>query len=66
MGDTNTTVHIGENSPEQVAYKLLVDVIKAEGKSTYHGEGNAVDRAYLLTTYEECLHVVKGYGQKKK
>jgi hypothetical protein len=30
VADANTVVHIGENSPEQVAYKLLTDIANAE------------------------------------
>ena len=60
-------VHIGENSPEEVAHKLLVHIAFVEGKCIRHGTtGEKADRAYILTTYEECIHVVKGYGQKKK
>jgi len=58
-------VHIGENSPEQVALKLLGAVAKADGKkiSAYgilSGDQPA-DRKYILDTYAECLHAVRGY-----
>jgi hypothetical protein len=33
MAEAAPVVHIGENSPEQVAYNLLKDVAKAEGRS---------------------------------
>lgn len=55
----NTTVHIGENSPEQVAYKLLWDVIRCESKDRY-------DREYLLTTYVQCFRAVRGFDPMKK
>jgi hypothetical protein len=54
MADS-ATVHIGENSAEQVAYKLFYDVMNAEKKSLSN-----VDRAYILKTYWECRRVVAG------
>jgi len=53
-------VHIGENSPEEVAYKLFQMVANVEGKKLYRDQG-AADRAYILRTYYECLRSVKGY-----
>jgi hypothetical protein len=62
----NTTVHIGENSPEEVAYKLLAGIAFVEGKTVRGGvSGEKATREYILTTYDACLHVVKGYGVKK-
>lgn len=46
MADAHTTVHIGENSPRQAAYKLSIDVMSAENK----GPSNS-DRAYSLKLY---------------
>ena len=56
----DAAVHIGENSPEYVAYLLLKEVTRAEGKkigglSTDPG----VTRQYLLDTYAECLEAVR-------
>ena len=48
-------VHIGENSPEQVAYRLLRDIMMSEQKSL-----KDVDRNYLLDTYSECWRAVRG------
>lgn len=61
----NTTVHIGENSPEYVAYRLFLDVMSAENK-TFHSSSTrqAVDRAYILKTYHECRLVVSGVKPK--
>jgi hypothetical protein len=60
----NTVVHIGENSPEQVAYKLMQDVMQAEKRSHASDGGNngwqRADRAYMLSTYYECLRTVQG------
>jgi hypothetical protein len=47
-------VHIGENSPEQVAYKLYRDIRLEEKKSN-------ADRKYVLDTYAECLEAVRGH-----
>jgi hypothetical protein len=51
----NTVVHIGENSPEKIAYLLMVDIINKEG-----GKSEA-DRKKILDTYAECLQAVRGY-----
>lgn len=51
-------VHIGENSPEQVALKVIARV---EQREFYAGRGNPADRKYILDTYAECLHAVRGY-----
>ena len=61
----NTTVHIGENSPEHVAYKLLHDVMHLEKRTTTphmasrDGGATLADRKYLLDTYAECIMAVK-------
>ena len=53
-------VHIGENSPEQVAYTLMQDVMRAEMKSLAGGTGGwqKADRQYILDTYSECLQAM--------
>jgi hypothetical protein len=44
-------VHIGENTPEYVAYRLMEKVLLVEGgRST---------RESILNTYAECLIAVK-------
>jgi len=58
MADSNSAVHIGENSPEQVAYKLMERIAHAEGKPLYSGTAS-YDRNWVLTTYAECLRTVK-------
>jgi hypothetical protein len=57
MAADTPIVHIGENSPEQVAYKLLQIVASNEGKSLTGGA--TADRKWLLDTYAECLHTVR-------
>lgn len=57
-----TTVHIGENSPQQVAYRLFRDIMVAEGKSLREEDRTSkVNRKYILDTYAECLSAVGGY-----
>lgn len=57
----NTTVHIGENSPEQVAYRLFRHVADAEDKILVQGSarGEAATRKWIIDTYAECLYAVK-------
>jgi hypothetical protein len=54
-------IHIGENSPEQVAYKLFVHIARLERQDLYPSEGKqGPDRKWVLDTYAECLRSVKG------
>lgn len=62
MAETAPVVHIGENSPEHIAYKLL-EIIASNEKKTLHGAvgSNATaDHKWLLDTYGECLRAVRG------
>ncbi len=61
MADKPAVVHIGENSPEGVAYKLFIDIRNAESNST-----QTRDRAYILDTYAECLVAATGFRPAKK
>lgn len=54
----NTVVHMGENSPEEIAYKLMNVIGHAEGKRLHLTEPKA-DRNWILDTYAECLRTVK-------
>jgi hypothetical protein len=58
-----TIVHIGENSPEQVAYKLMQEVAEVEQIALHGGDlqpqWKRADRTWILTAYRECLHAVK-------
>ncbi len=61
MADSASVVHIGENSPEEVAYKLLTHVAAAEGHYLLKGPAKGTstpDRKWLLDTYAECLMAV--------
>lgn len=52
-------VNTGENTPEYVAYQLMQDVMRAEGKALYSGDKvEKADRKYLLDTYAECIYAV--------
>ncbi len=58
-----TVVHIGENSPEQVAYRLMDNIAHVEGKVLFKDQ-NSADRTWILDTYAECLRAVRGYRKK--
>jgi hypothetical protein len=49
-------VHIGENSPEEVAYKLFREIVQAEGPALV---GKKLDRKWILDTYAECMQAVR-------
>lgn len=48
-------VHIGQNSPEKIAYDLMLAVLQAE-KVAHENR----TRKQLLDTYAECLDAVRG------
>jgi hypothetical protein len=55
-------VHIGENSPEQVAYRLFRDIAHVEDKLLDASERNpqkVADRKWILDTFAECLNAVR-------
>lgn len=66
MSDKPPVVHIGENSPEQIAFKLLTAIAHVEGKnaSGVYGGNEKADRKWLLDTYAECLEAVRGYRDR--
>ncbi len=56
MADQAPVVHIGENSPERVAYVLTHEVLwNLEGLKT-----SQISRELYLDTYAECLRAVRG------
>ena len=62
MSDKAAVVHIGENSAEHVAYKLM-SVIAASEKKRIAGltaGDDLADRQYILDLYAECLTAAKG------
>ncbi len=52
-------VHIGENSPEYVAYQLFRHITVTEKKATSRVGNIKADRKWILDTYAECLDAVK-------
>jgi hypothetical protein len=72
MADS-AVVHIGENSPEQVALKLLEIISRVERRSMNTAEQSDLspswvkaDRKWILDTYSECLESVKGNRTKPR
>lgn len=55
-------VHIGENSPEQIAFKLMLQISAAEKKGLSGGGGISADRSWIIRTYCMCLSAVKQPG----
>jgi hypothetical protein len=64
----NTVVHIGENSPEQIAWKLLERIAAVENVTMYshtpHDGNKVADRNWILSTYIECQKATRGFGPK--
>lgn len=57
MADKGAVVHIGENSPEEVAFKLAeVILFQLEGKAR-----KGTPRKEYLDTFAECLDAVRGH-----
>lgn len=57
MSDGKSEVHIGENSPEQVAFKLTERILITIEQKNW----KAISRKEFLDTYAECLEAVRGY-----
>ena len=55
----NTNLRIGDNSPEQIAFKLMERIAWVEKKEINHGGENSADREWILSTYRECLSAVQ-------
>lgn len=58
-----TVLHIGENSPEEVAYRLMDNIADVEQKVLHGNPGSgatSADRQWILDTYAECLRAVHG------
>jgi hypothetical protein len=68
----DAVIHIGENSPEKVAYQLLQDIMAIEGKTTSKGSPSfplnpgitTADRKWYLDTYAECLRATRAIRLK--
>jgi hypothetical protein len=57
LADTSV-VHIGEDSPEQVALKLMQAIANVEGRSLISTGTNPANRAWILQTYAQARAVV--------
>lgn len=55
-----TVVHIGENSPEHVAYRLMREVLLNIEEVSFRD----IDRKTYLDTYKECLDATKGLRRR--
>ena len=56
-------VHIGENSPEHVAYRLMHEIAAVEGIVFYRSKDadkKSADRNWILNTYVDCLAATRG------
>lgn len=56
----NSKSHAEKNSPEAVAYQLMLDIAAIEERSIGSYGANKPDRKWLLDTYSECLLAVRG------
>lgn len=65
----HTVVHIGENSVEQIAYRLMERVADIENRSIHTATpdrpSTAADRAWILDTFAECLVAARGFRKIK-
>jgi hypothetical protein len=57
-------VHIGENSPEGVAFKLFTEVVLVEIHNA--GQKSKMTKKWILDTYAECLMSVRAPGSRLK
>jgi hypothetical protein len=65
MAEAAPVVHIGENSPEQIAYKLFDHIVRVERQDLYPDRGEqGATRKWILDTYAECLLAVKAPGHR--
>lgn len=56
-----SVVHIGENSPEQVAFRLMSIMASIDG-FTLHGIGDRPTKEWLIKNYSSCLCTVQNPG----
>ncbi|MEO9900350.1 hypothetical protein [Nisaea sp.] len=68
MSDT-THLHVGENTQEHIAFKLLEVVASVEQKNLFHYEGapeKTPTREWVLNTFAECLQAARSHRKWKK
>jgi hypothetical protein len=51
--------HVGENSPEFIAYRLMEQIAEIEGVSLQKDGPKPATRKWILDTYAESLDAVK-------
>lgn len=56
-----SVIHMGENSPEQVAYKLMGQLARTDGY-TLGGMGEAPPREWIIKTFSACLMAIRAPG----
>lgn len=55
-----SVVRMGDNSPEEVAFKLLREIAGAEDRKLFGVGGKTQpDRKWILDTYAECIIAVR-------
>jgi hypothetical protein len=54
----DSVVHIGENSPEEVALKLMRLIGAVEKREEYGHGDHPMDREWILRTYNQCISLV--------
>jgi hypothetical protein len=55
------SVHVGENTPEYVAFRLLERIAMVENRGFNAG---GADRDWILDTYAECLLAVQNPSER--
>ena len=59
MADAAPVVHVGENSPEEIAYKMMLLIGRVEGKSVLSDSPQRMTREWIISTYVQCRVAVK-------
>jgi hypothetical protein len=62
MADAAPVVHIGENSPEEVVFKMMTLIASVENRQNYGHGPNPMTREWVLKTYWQCGRIVKGHN----
>jgi hypothetical protein len=63
MAEKPVVVHIGENSPEKIAYDLMLNIANVEGIAIHNNPDRSetkVSREWILDLYSECIKAVNG------
>ena len=56
----NAVVHIGENSPENIAFKMMNLIAAVENREPYGHGDSPMTREWILKTYAQCRKAVSG------